>query len=88
MNDRRNSGSAARKLGIGFSAIVGASIGGGIGIVFGLILGLIVGATVSTPSGIVVGACVAGFGLLSGIVVAVRGARRLAGPSSNGTRDA
>lgn len=88
MNDRRNSGSAARKFGIGFSAFGGACIGGAIGIVFGLILGLIVGATVSIASGIVVGACVAGFGFLSGIVVAVRGASRVGRSSSNGTRDA
>jgi hypothetical protein len=88
MNHHRNRGSAARKLGIGFSAIWGAAVGGAIGIVFGVILGLIIGATVSISSGIVIGACVAGFGFLSGVVVAVRGARRVARSSSNGTRDA
>lgn len=88
MNHQKNRGSAARKFGIGFSAIWGASIGGSIGVVLGVIVGLIVGATVSVSSGIVVGACLAGFGFLSGIVVAVRGASRVGRSSSNGTRDA
>ncbi|MEV0663367.1 hypothetical protein ACIBI3_06910 [Actinomadura luteofluorescens] len=73
----QNSGNAARNAGIGISGFFGACIGGAIGVIVGVLLGLILGATVSVPVGIVTGACVAGFGFLSGIVVAVRGARRV-----------